>query len=78
MPRSDTSPEVRRRQIDAYRSVSADERMALGIDLSESMRTVTTDGIRSRHPEFDDRQVAEELIRIWHGLDMLARSIPSE
>lgn len=78
MPRSDTSPEVRRRQIDAYRSLSADERMALGIDLSESMRAVTTDGIRSRHPEFDDRQVAEELIRIWHGLDMLARSIPSE
>lgn len=46
--------------------------MALGIDLSESMRAVTTDGIRSRHPEFDDRQIAEELIRIWHGPDLLA------
>ena len=78
MPRSDTSPEVRRRQIDAYRSLSADERMALGIDLSESMRRVTIDGIRSRHPEFGDRQVAEELIRIWHGLDLLALSLPSE
>lgn len=46
--------------------------MALGIDLSESMRRVTIDGIRSRHPEFDDRQVAEELIRMWHGPDLLA------
>lgn len=78
MPRSDTSPEVRRRQIDAHRSLSADERMALGIDLSESMRKVKIDGIRSRHREFDDREIAEELFRIWHGLDVLALSIPSE
>jgi len=47
--------------------------MALAIDLSESMRTVTTDGIRARHPEFDDQGVAEALLRIWHGPDVLAR-----
>lgn len=52
--------------------------MALGIDLSESMRKVKIDGIRSRHREFDDREIAEELFRIWHGLDVLALSIPSE
>lgn len=73
MPVSDTSSEVQRRQIEAYRSMSPDERTALAIEMSESMRTVATDGIRARHPEFDDRQVADELIRIWHGPDALAR-----
>jgi len=68
---ADTSSEVRRRQIGAYRAMSPDDRLALAFELSESMRTITTDGIRARHPGLDERGVAQELIRIWHGDDLL-------
>ncbi len=53
--------------------MSPDGRMALAFELSESMRTITTDGIRARHPDLDERGVTEDLIRIWHGPEVVAR-----
>jgi len=64
---------VRRRQIDAYRAMTPDDRMALGVELSEAMREVTLDGIRSRRPGLDEQHVVEELIRLWHGGALLRK-----
>ncbi len=36
------------------------------------MREVTLGGIRTRHPEFDDRGVHHEFLRILYGSDLAA------
>lgn len=70
---ADTTAEVRRRQIEAYRAMTPDDRMALGVELSEAMREVTLDGIRSRRPGLDEQHAVAELIRLWHGPGLARR-----
>lgn len=53
--------------------MTPDDRMALGVELSEAMREVTLDGIRSRRPGLDEQHVVEELIRLWHGGALLRK-----
>jgi hypothetical protein len=64
---ADTTPDIRRRQIDLYRAMSPPRRIELALTMSEEVRGVTLDGIRSRNPTFDEAQVNLELLRILHG-----------
>ncbi len=67
----DTAPEIRRRQVGIYRRMSPDQRVELAVSLSEDVRLVTLDGIRHRNPDFDDRRVHREWLRILHGDELL-------
>ena len=71
---ADTTPEARRLQLALYRVMSPGERIALALAMSDEIRLVTENGIRSRNPSFDDDQVRLELLRILHG-EHIARVI---
>ncbi len=63
----DTPPEIRRRQLDVYRAMTPAERVEVSLALSEELRRVAVEGIRARHPAFDDADVHREWLRMVHG-----------
>jgi hypothetical protein len=72
----DTAPEIRRRQIEVYRGMRPDERVALAVALSEDVRRIALEGIRDRNPEFDEARVHREWLRILHGDELVPRLVP--
>jgi hypothetical protein len=72
----DTSPEAYARQIEAYRSMSPERRVALAAEMSEDMLAVAADGIRARHPQYDEAQVRWALLRLRHGDDTFRAAWP--
>lgn len=69
----DTSVDARRRQLDAYRSMSPDERLRLADQMSADARSLTRSGIRARHGgDSAEDEVNAELARILLGGDLAA------
>ena len=68
----DTTAEAREVQLGVYRAMTGEQRVALALQLSDEMRQLSIDGIRSRHPDFDDQQVRAEFLCILYGPDLAA------
>jgi len=64
---ADTNSDVRRRQIDVYRGMAPHQRVEVALELSEQVREIAIDGIRSRNPALNDAQVHREWLRLLHG-----------
>lgn len=63
----DTTAEIAEVQRERLRRLSPAERFAEGARLCVSARRVMRDGIRHRHPEYSDEQVAMALARLLWG-----------
>jgi hypothetical protein len=61
-------------QLAVYRRMPASDRVALAIRMSEEARSITADGIRARHPEYDRDQVRLALLRLILGDDLFHRA----
>jgi len=72
----DTTPAAHEAQLRCYRRMSGAERVAIAAQLSEDVRAVSMAGIRSRHPEYSDREVWYALQRLLLGDDLFARAWP--
>ena len=57
-------------QIERYREMSGEERLAIALDLHEFSCDLAREGIRAQHPEADDAEVE----RLLHRRIMLART----
>ena len=72
----DTSEQADEVQLGIYRRMKPSERLQVGLDLTELSRHLLAEGIRSRHPEYDDEQVRLATIRAWLGADLFALVYP--
>lgn len=70
----DTWLEAAAIQLEAWRRLGPEARVALAAALSDEMREVSRAGIRSRHPDYDEEQAARALLRLIVG-DDLARAV---
>ena len=73
---ADTSREaddVARRSL---RELGGKGRGRMVCELSDALRRVVTAGVRSRHPEYDERQLNLAVQRIWLGDDLFSRVHP--
>lgn len=70
---ADTTPDAYERQLEALRQLGPDGRLAATLEMSELGRRMAADGIRRRHPDYDDRQVVRALVSLFHG-EALARA----
>ena len=61
-------------QLAVYRRMTTDERLALALEMSETARRTSLDGIRRRHPNYDERTAVRALFRLLHG-DELYRKV---
>jgi hypothetical protein len=56
--------------------MSGAERVALAAQLSEEIRAVAMAGIRSRHPEYSEREVWYALQRLLLGEELFSQAWP--
>lgn len=63
-PGSDTSDDVARMQLEAYRQMSCSRRFEMAVEMSDLARSFAESRIKREHPEWSDRQVTRELLRI--------------
>jgi hypothetical protein len=63
----DTSHDARVAQILALRAARPEARLAMAVDLSDSIRSIAAAGNRSRHPEFDPADVEVALAELYDG-----------
>jgi hypothetical protein len=64
MPFSDTSPAMRKRQMDIFAAMTGEERILLAIEASELAREFAKSKIRGDHPEWNEAQVSREVLRL--------------
>lgn len=67
----DTTLDARRRELDAYRAMSSEERLRLADQISDDVRALTRAGIRARHPgDVSEDEVDAALARILVGANI--------
>jgi hypothetical protein len=72
----DTTPEAHAIQLAIYRRMSTDERLTLAWEMSEAARRTTIDGIRARHPDYDEATAMRAMFRLVHGAELYAKVWP--
>ncbi len=72
----DTSPESHRAQLDTYRRMGANARLALALSMSDDLRAVTEDGVRGRHPDYDERAVQTAVLQLSLGVSAFRAAFP--
>jgi hypothetical protein len=72
----DTTPEAEWVQIEAFRSMPAEKRLALAFELSDSLRDVVAAGVRYRHPDYDENGVRLAVARLTLGEVLFRAAYP--
>jgi hypothetical protein len=72
----DTHPAAHEAQLDAYRRMSAAQKANVVASLSGAVRQLAAEGIRRRHPEYDERDVQKALLALLYGADLVQRLWP--
>jgi hypothetical protein len=60
----DTSLEAQRVQFEVYRRMSGEQRLMLAFEMSSFARELARAGIRRSHPDWEEAQIARELLRL--------------
>jgi len=63
----DTTGKALREHIEDLRRLGVSGRAAMTFELSDAMRQKVKDGIRDRHPDWDEGQVKQEFLRVTLG-----------
>jgi hypothetical protein len=72
----DTSPEIERMQVDAWRRMSMEQKAAIVTGLTEAVFTLTLAGIRHRHPDASPHEQRLRLAVITLGPDLARKAFP--
>lgn len=72
----DTSPEIERRQIDAWRRMSAADKAATVTGLTRAVYDLALAGVRQRHPHASPREQFLRLAVLTLGRDLACRAYP--
>ncbi|TFH15552.1 MAG: hypothetical protein E4H05_08095 [Acidimicrobiales bacterium] len=75
---ADTSEDVWKRQMKAVAERSIEERLDEWQQLNEAVARMEAEGIRRRHPDYDDHQVLLAAARIRYGDALVLAAWPRE
>ena len=64
---SDTTDDALREHIRGLRKLDINARAAMTFELSDNLRQIVKDGVRHRHPDWNEAQVKREVLRIVLG-----------
>ena len=73
---ADTTPEAWAIQLEVWRRMGPERRIAAAISMSEELVTLTRAGIQARHPEYDDEAVRLAEIRQRLGDELYSKVYP--
>ncbi len=72
----DTSRDAEKKQIEILRRIGPENRLRAAIELSRISRTMLSEGVRKRHPEYTERQVRLETIRMTLPKELFRAAYP--
>ena len=72
----DTSPDIERRQVDAWRQMSAAQKAEMVTGLTRASYSMTFAGVRQRHPDESPRQHFLRVAIIVLGPDLARLAYP--
>jgi hypothetical protein len=72
----DTSKEIEKIQIDILRKKEPEQRLKLALQLFETEKKLLIEGIRSRHPEYTEKEIKLALIRTFLGDELFETIYP--
>jgi hypothetical protein len=75
-PSLDTSPEIDRRQIEAWRQMSAAEKAATVTGLTRAACALTEAGVRARYPDASPRERFLRMAIIVLGPELACKAYP--
>ncbi len=74
----DTTTEAHAYQIDLYRRRGPEWRLRAAFEMSDEARELVRDGIRSRHPDYSERDVEAALRLLFLGERLYRETWPQE
>jgi len=74
---ADTTLEAARKQFEILRRLGPEVRLKMAFEMSDNLRQIVEDGVRDRHPDFDEKKIQLEVLRLMIG-DKLYRQILKE
>lgn len=72
---SDTSPEIEAMQIEGYRRMSVEEKMALVVDLNRTVDALAAAGIRERHGDISERELRIRIAALRYPRELLIAAV---
>lgn len=72
----DTTSEAEKIQLEIFRRMGPEGRLRAAVELSQTSRRLLLEGIRRRHPEYDERQIGLEAIRLTLPKDLFLSAYP--
>ena len=72
----DTTQEAGNLQMDIFRRIGPEQRLQAGLALSRTCRELLREGVRRRHPDYDERQVLLAAIRLTLPDDLFSQAYP--
>jgi hypothetical protein len=76
MTAADTPPEILRLQVEIFRRMTPEERLRRGLELTQACRSLMREGVRRRHPEYDEKLLREAVIRLTLPEDLFLAAYP--
>lgn len=64
---SDTTFEAAKKEFEILRKLGPDARARMTFELSDNLRDLVEAGIRHRHPDFDEKKIIREVLRLMIG-----------
>jgi len=71
----DTTRTAGQAQREVFARMTPGERVEASMQMSDEAKQIALEGIRSRHPEFDDAAVHVEWLRILYGEELTKKLI---
>ena len=56
--------------LELYRQIGAAKRAQIAADLSDAVRATAISGIRRRHPDYSERDVARLFVKVVYGIEL--------
>ena len=75
---ADTTEDVWRLQMAAIARRSGEERLEEWFELNRAVARMEADGIRQRHPEYDDHQILLAQARLRYGDELVRDAWPND
>jgi hypothetical protein len=74
---ADTTLEAAKKEFEILRRLGPEVRAGMALEMSDGLRRIVEAGIRHRHPDFDEKKVEMEVLRLMVG-DKLYRQMLKE
>jgi hypothetical protein len=72
----DTARDAEKKQVEILRRMGPEARLRAAIDISRTSRELLLEGVHRRHPDYDERQISLETIRLTLPKEIFRAAYP--